>query len=102
MLTIPTKLYKHCYVLGRLKEYLKLKKKKIERERENIIFVFLSQTNKKHDLECITKTDFFLYIFVLISNSHTDIKLKKHIISCSVINISAMPNLSDISLLELS
>lgn len=35
MLTIPTKLYKHCYVLGRLKEYLKLKKKKNrERERE--------------------------------------------------------------------
>lgn len=38
MLTIPTKLYKHCYVLGRLKEYLKLKKK-IERERERILFL---------------------------------------------------------------
>lgn len=37
MLTIPTKLYKHCYVLGRLKEYLKLKKKKNrEREREKM------------------------------------------------------------------
>lgn len=57
MLTIPTKLYKHCYVLGRLKEYLKLKKKKNrERERED---KHQAESNTRALLQETNKNQFF-------------------------------------------